>query len=141
RGRGARVLLVGPAGSGKTTTLTALARDAVARRLADANAPLPLVGTIATWDVQERPPLHEWLAAEADADPSAVFDEIQGGRVHLFLDGLDELRPTSLEADAPPADPRRPFLEQLSDIPAEVIAIVTSRDLDGLASAHVGSFA
>ena len=52
-----RLLLLGHPGGGKTTTLMAFARDAVAKCLEDVSQPLPILAPIATWDAEKQPGL------------------------------------------------------------------------------------
>lgn len=82
-----RVLLLGEPGAGKTTTLMAFARDAVARRLEDVNAPLPIVARIPDWDARTAPSLADWLS-KGQLRLKSIIDQGQG---LLLLDGLDEL--------------------------------------------------
>lgn len=86
-----RVLLLGEPGAGKTTTLMAFARNAIAQRLSDPTQPLPLLAAISTWDANQQPPLAEWLAAMADLDVEKVHQLLVDGRTLLLLDALDEL--------------------------------------------------
>ena len=57
-----RTLLLGAPGSGKTTAAMAFARNAVARRLEDTGAPLPVVLPIVAWDPKTRPSMSAWIA-------------------------------------------------------------------------------
>lgn len=87
-----RLLLLGNPGAGKTTTLMAFARDAVARRLEDSSAPLPMLALISTWDADRQSSLLDWLQASIPALPrERMAHEITDGKALLLLDGLDEL--------------------------------------------------
>jgi hypothetical protein len=87
-----RILVLGAPGSGKTTTLMAHARDAVAARLEDLSLPVPLVGVIATWNPNSFSSLAYWLAAgHPHLDHAEVQSLLDRGGALLLLDGLDEL--------------------------------------------------
>ena len=87
-----QLLLLGEPGAGKTTTLMAVAREAVVERLENPGAPLPIVGRIAGWAAAGSPPLVTWLANGVGLVADAKR-EISEGRALLLLDGLDELSP------------------------------------------------
>jgi hypothetical protein len=113
-----RVLLLGEPGAGKTTTLFAFARDAVAARLENPALPLPILAPIATWDAHEQIPLTDWLAASI---PALTRDDItrliDSGNALLLLDGLDELGSERLDRITDePFDPRLRFIEQIAPI-------------------------
>lgn len=86
-----RVLLLGDPGAGKTITLLITARDAVLTRLQDSEAPLPILGRIATWQSSPAQPLHEWLAEFSTLSSTIIRQEIEADQCVLFFDGLDEL--------------------------------------------------
>lgn len=139
-----RMLLLGEPGGGKTTTLFAFARDAVARRLEDATLPLPILAPISTWNSQTQSQVADWLS---DIIPVLKRENIErlinSRKVLLLLDGLDELgkekeeeeevpnTPTSVERHIAPKqtiyDPRLRFIAQ---IPTNTPVIITCRVKD-----------
>ncbi len=85
------ILLLGGAGSGKTVTLMAYARQIIALRLIDSKALLPIVASISTWDAEKCPTLSNWLSAQTGI-PEQNLDRLLGqNEALLLLDGLDEL--------------------------------------------------
>ncbi|HLY25458.1 MAG TPA: HEAT repeat domain-containing protein [Aggregatilineales bacterium] len=112
-------MLLGDPGSGKTTTLMAFARDAIARRLEDPQARLPLLAPVSTWDVYEEPEIAEWLSNSVPSLKDAIHKVIQAGDALVLLDGLDELgsaRPIDPEhPGAETFDPRQKFIDKIPD--------------------------
>ncbi|MBZ0284532.1 MAG: HEAT repeat domain-containing protein [Anaerolineae bacterium] len=87
-----RTLLLGEPGAGKTITLFAFARDAVARRLSDLSAPLPIMGLISSWNAMQQISLADWLTeGYTELDAQYTKATIEEGKALLLLDGLDEL--------------------------------------------------
>ena len=119
---GRQAALLGEPGGGKTTTLLAFARDAVARRLANPGEPLPVFAPIRSWAGQGD--LAEWLATVLQLDGAALRAEIDGGRALLLLDGLDELQGISYGTSV--QDPRQAFLRALGGV-GHTPLVVTSR--------------
>ena len=116
---GGRVLLLGEPGSGKTIALIAHARDAVAERLHNRFAPLPLLGLLSTWAPSAS--ISEWLASGyADLDANEVARVIESGEALLLLDGLDEV-------SAPSAEIRDRQAQILAALPANNSIVLTSR--------------
>ena len=103
---GGRALLLGDPGAGKTTTLLAFVRDAVAKRLENSTLPLPITAPIATWRGEQ---LADWLARQI---PLLNWDDlgrlVGEGKLLLALDGLDELG-----GEREGKDPRQQFLSLL----------------------------
>ncbi|MBZ0318967.1 MAG: TIR domain-containing protein [Anaerolineae bacterium] len=125
---GGRVLLLGEPGAGKTTTLMAYAREAVAARLENADFPLPLLARIMYWDAQQQPPLAKWLSTMSGLD---FNDEILAGRTLLLLDGLDELGSELEDAKTKvPFDPRQRFIEVVNAVPSGNQVLVSCRIKD-----------
>jgi HEAT repeat protein len=114
-----RALLVGEAGAGKTTTIIAFAREAVANRLEDPSQPLPVMARVADWkSATESQSLEQWLAALLSIEPASLQREASLGRVLLLLDGLDELSSPALKTA---------FLKAVAQCPATNRLVITSR--------------
>jgi hypothetical protein len=91
--RGARTLLVlGEPGSGKTTSMLALARALLDRAAEDAREPVPVVVSLANWSGK---PLGTWLVEELASkyllSPSLGKPLIESEALLPLLDGLDEV--------------------------------------------------
>jgi len=95
------LLLLGAPGSGKTTMLLVLARQAIARAEADPTEPIPVVFNLSTWSVKQ-PALADWLVSEFSdkyyVAKSVSRPWIAQDRLLLLLDGLDEV-PTECQAE------------------------------------------
>ncbi|WP_210582771.1 hypothetical protein [Streptomyces sp. GESEQ-4] len=100
----ARVVICGPAGSGKSIALHLLAEQLLAPPTGGQNAdgPVPVVLSLAGWDARQ--PLYPWLIGRiADRYPAVVGPQsgveaqdltralLHDGAVVPFLDGFDEL--------------------------------------------------
>jgi hypothetical protein len=127
---GRRVLLLGEPGAGKTTTLFAFARDAVAARLADATCPLPILVPIATWDAKEETPLTKWLANQISTLKQEKIQQLiaDNGHILLILDGLDELGKNRV--DEPTNGIHDPRISLMSMIPTHSPTVISCRQKD-----------
>jgi hypothetical protein len=112
-----RLLLLGAPGSGKTTAAMAFARDAVARRLENPSAPLPVIAPIVTWDKSRRPEMATWIGEIVPSLTDRIRDTLSNGEALLILDGLDELgdRVPKPRPDDVDPDPRSLFLRIIPD--------------------------
>jgi len=114
--RHGRLVLIGGPGAGKTGAMILLMLEALhhhRRQVLDgqrAREPVPVWLTLGSWNPNEQT-LRDWVAATlaqncsylcaVDFGPDAITGLLDGGRVALFLDGLDEmpdrLRPRALQ--------------------------------------------
>lgn len=84
-----RFVLIGEPGTGKTTTLHKLARDAAYSRLVDRSAPIPLFLYLPLWNQEEHPidfVQTHWIFPHID-----LSEALSRGDVWLYLDGLNEM--------------------------------------------------
>ncbi len=88
------LLILGAPGSGKTTMLLELARDAISQALADANQPMPIVFNLSSW-AEKQPPLADWLVDELNTKyniPRKIAQPwVDDDLIFPLLDGLDEV--------------------------------------------------
>jgi hypothetical protein len=89
-----RLLILGPAGSGKTILMLELARRLIAQAEHNPDAPIPVVLNLASW-ARTRRPLAEWLKDELhekyDVPPAVSRVWLENCQMALLLDGLDEV--------------------------------------------------
>ncbi|MCC3457474.1 serine protease [Microcoleus sp. PH2017_08_TRC_O_A] len=94
-----KLLILGDAGSGKTTELSKLAETLLDRAEENINNPIPVFFSLASWQWNES--IHNWMVREfvPRGVPKQVSkDLLKAGRVLPLLDGLDELEVTKQEA-------------------------------------------
>jgi hypothetical protein len=126
-----RLVLLGGPGAGKTGAMILLLLAALHRRtaLADdrrARVPVPVWLTLGGWN-SATTPLLEWALSTMNRDhpalrapdygPDAAGELLRGGRVALFLDGLDEM----------PEGARARALKRLSEEARGLRTVITSR--------------
>jgi len=90
------LLVLGEPGSGKTTMLLDLAREAIARAEEDLTQPIPVIFNLSSW-AERREPLAEWLVEELNTRysiPKRIAQQwVENEDLLLLLDGLDEVKP------------------------------------------------
>jgi DNA polymerase III delta prime subunit len=95
--------ILGEAGSGKTTTLLALARELVARAERSPAEAIPVILNLASWS-ESRAPIDVWLVEELTAKyqiPRGTGRKwLQHDELLFLLDGFDEVPPTYRDACA-----------------------------------------
>lgn len=129
-----QLLLLGEPGAGKTTSLIAFAREAVACRLEDREKPLPIIGRLADWARLKPTQLLTWLSANIGVNPGIINRELRQAGVLMLLDGLDEIGPARFGGDTSIptelTDKRISFMEALQKELENNQAIVTCRAAD-----------
>jgi hypothetical protein len=95
------LLILGEPGSGKTTMLLDLTRDAICRAEKDPTLPIPVVFNLSSW-AEKRQPIAEWLMDELNTKyniPKRIARPwVENDELLLLLDGLDEVKPKYREA-------------------------------------------
>jgi serine/threonine protein kinase len=99
------LLILGEAGTGKTTLMLELARKLLDRAEQDDAHPIPVVLTLSSW-AEKQPPLGRWLVEELNSKyqvpPALGAFWVHEDMLLPLLDGLDEvaaeLRPACVEA-------------------------------------------
>ena len=90
------LLILDGAGSGKTISLLALAREMATHASEDPLQPIPVVLNLASWS-QTQPSLAEWVVSELNIRyqiPTKFGRQwLDDGNLGLLLDGLDEVDP------------------------------------------------
>jgi hypothetical protein len=88
------MLILGAAGSGKTTTMLNLLSELLARARADISGYIPVFVPLASWALR-REPLEKWLLREVSeryrVPARHVRAWLEGEQLGLLLDGLDEV--------------------------------------------------
>jgi hypothetical protein len=123
-----RLVVLGPAGAGKSVLVTRLARDLLERR--EAGGPVPVILPLATWD--EHRPVEQWLITQLIRDHPDLGARVSlsaGGAVSLagvllaegrllpILDGFDEL----------PAPARESAVQAVNAYGSDQPLVLTSR--------------
>jgi len=99
---GQTLLIMGEPGSGKTTMLLKLARDAITCAEKDPKRRIPVVFNLSSW-ADTKQPIADWLVGELGITPyrtpkKIARDWIENDDLILLLDGLDEVSSERREA-------------------------------------------
>jgi GTPase SAR1 family protein len=105
---GGKLLILGKAGSGKTTTLLELAQRLYDRAEMDSNAPIPLILELSSWKPITRrsgflgfgkqeetdPPIQDWILSQLQSKgvSKKIGEQWIRYELVLLLDGLDEMQ-------------------------------------------------
>lgn len=88
-----KLLILGEAGTGKSTLLLALARDLLQQANQDSDFPIPVVLNLSSWS--QNMPLGDWIVQELNEKyqvPLSIGQRwVQNDSLLLLLDGLDEV--------------------------------------------------
>jgi len=88
------LLILGPAGSGKTVALLELAQSLASRATINPYEPIPVIFHLSSWAVRRQPML-DWLSAELAqiyfVPKKLGINYLEQNRLLLLLDGLDEM--------------------------------------------------
>ena len=97
------LLILGEAGSGKTTQLLELARDLLDRATNDETHPIPVIFNLSSW-VLKRQPLSLWLVEELERKymlpRKLAISWVANDQLLPMLDGLDEVATVDRESCA-----------------------------------------
>lgn len=95
------LLVLDGMGSGKTTTLLDLARDAIGRAEQDPLQPIPVVLNLSSW-TRPRQPIADWVVEELNTKyqiPGRIGRRwLENNDLALLLDGLDEVEAAQRKA-------------------------------------------
>lgn len=91
-----RLLIMGPAGIGKTTALMELAAELLQRAIHDPEQPLPVLFHLSSWPVEQHS-FEDWLRVESQlkygVSKRLSHQWLEASLLLPLLDGLDELLP------------------------------------------------
>lgn len=124
-----RLVIVGPAGAGKTVAAIRVVRELLARRAP--GGPVAVLFALHSWDPAQHHP-HRWMASELARDygvsATVALELVRARHIVPVLDGLDEVSDPSAAVRA---------LERVHDPTAIDPLILTSRDRVALTGAEV----
>ncbi|MEU7526967.1 hypothetical protein AB0A74_14645 [Saccharothrix sp. NPDC042600] len=124
-----RLVIVGPAGAGKTVAAIRVVRDSLARR--GPGGPVAVLFSLHSWNPFKDHP-HRWMAAELARDygisPAVALELVRARQIVPVLDGLDEVSDPVAALRA---------LERVHDPTGLDPLVLTSRDRVVLTGAEV----